>query len=232
MRRASPISARHLGLDALIVMPKTTPAIKVEAVGELGAEVVLSGDNYTEAKRHCDELVVSTGPHLRPPVRRRAGDCRTGDRRRTRFCGTSSGGVDAIFVPVGGGGLIAGIASYVKALRPAVRGDRRRALRGGRDVSVAGDGAAGRAGPGGHLRRRRGRPGGRPRSRSRSCSRRCARSCGCRTTRSARRSRTSSTTRARSWSRPARSRSPGCAPGSSAPAPATRGWRRSSAART
>src|SRR6187200_1524296 len=40
-------SARHLGLDALIVMPKTTPAIKVEAVSELGAEVVLSGDTYT-----------------------------------------------------------------------------------------------------------------------------------------------------------------------------------------
>src|SRR5918993_4552424 len=47
-------SARHLALDALIVMPKTTPAIKVEAVSELGADVVLSGDNYTEAKRHCD----------------------------------------------------------------------------------------------------------------------------------------------------------------------------------
>ena len=54
-------SARHMQLDALIVMPKTTPAIKVEAVSELGAEVVLSGDNYTEAKRHCDGLVASTG---------------------------------------------------------------------------------------------------------------------------------------------------------------------------
>src|SRR6187549_3834054 len=54
-------AARHLGLRALIVMPQTTPEIKVEAVRALGAEVVLSGDSYAEAKTRCDELVRETG---------------------------------------------------------------------------------------------------------------------------------------------------------------------------
>ena len=81
-------AARHLGLDALIVMPKTTPAIKVEAVSELGAEVVLSGDNYTEAKRHCDELVVSPAA---PSCIRSTTSWSLRDRERsaTRSCATS-----------------------------------------------------------------------------------------------------------------------------------------------
>src|SRR5687767_1092806 len=112
-------SARHLGLDALIVMPKTTPAIKVEAVSELGADVVLSGDNYTEAKRHCDELVETTGRTFVHPFDDElviAGQGTVGQE----ILRHQLGAVDAIFVPVGGGGLIAGIASYVKALRPSV----------------------------------------------------------------------------------------------------------------
>jgi threonine dehydratase len=112
-------SARHLGLTALIVMPKTTPAIKIEAVSELGAEVVLSGDNYTEAKRHCDELILATGrTHVHPfdDALVIAGQGTVGHEILRHKLGE----VDAIFVPVGGGGLIAGIASYVKALRPAV----------------------------------------------------------------------------------------------------------------
>ena len=112
-------SARHLGLDALIVMPKTTPAIKVEAVGELGAEVVLSGDNYTEAKRHCDELVETSGRTFVHPFDDElviAGQGTVGHEILRHKLGE----VDAIFVPVGGGGLIAGVASYVKALRPGV----------------------------------------------------------------------------------------------------------------
>jgi len=55
------LSARHLGLRAVIVMPKTTPEIKVEAVRSMGAEVVLAGDSYSEAKAHCDGLVSETG---------------------------------------------------------------------------------------------------------------------------------------------------------------------------
>jgi threonine dehydratase len=112
-------SARHLGLTALIVMPKTTPAIKIDAVTGLGAEVVLSGDNYTEAKRHCDELAASTGRTLVHPFDDElviAGQGTIGQEILRHKLGE----VDAIFVPVGGGGLIAGIASYVKALRPSV----------------------------------------------------------------------------------------------------------------
>ena len=111
---------RHLKLRALIVMPQTTPEIKIDAVRALGAEVVLSGDSYADARIHCDELVKSTGltfvdPFDDPLVI--AGQGTIGDE----ILRHKLGNVSAIFVPVGGGGLIAGIASYVKALRPAVR---------------------------------------------------------------------------------------------------------------
>ena len=112
-------SARHLGLHALIVMPQTTPRIKIDAVSELGAEVVLSGDNYSEAKRHCDELAAGTGRTFVHPFDDElviAGQGTVGHE----ILRHKLGDVDAIFVPVGGGGLIAGIASYVKALRPGV----------------------------------------------------------------------------------------------------------------
>jgi threonine dehydratase len=113
-------AARHLGLHALIVMPQTTPEIKIEAVKELGAEVVLAGDTYADAKTACDELVATTGltlvhPFDDPLVIAGQGTI-ANEILRHRL-----GDVAAIFVPVGGGGLIAGIASYVKALRPAVR---------------------------------------------------------------------------------------------------------------
>src|SRR5688500_8024322 len=100
-------------------MPKTTPAIKVDAVSELGAEVVLSGDNYSEAKRHCDELVLATGRTFVHPFDDElviAGQGTVGHEILRHKLGE----IDAVFVPVGGGGLIAGIASYVKALRPSV----------------------------------------------------------------------------------------------------------------
>ena len=113
-------AARHLGLRALIVMPQTTPEIKVEAVRDMGAEVVLAGDTYAEAKVRCDALVASTGMvfvHPFDDVLVIAGQGTIGDE----ILRHPLGDVSAIFVPVGGGGLIAGIASYVKALRPAVR---------------------------------------------------------------------------------------------------------------
>ena len=113
-------AARHLGLRAIIVMPQTTPEIKVDAVREMGAEVVLAGDSYADAQAHCDGIVESSGctfvhPFDDPLVI--AGQGTIGNEiLRHRL-----GNVSAIFVPVGGGGLIAGIASYVKALRPEVR---------------------------------------------------------------------------------------------------------------
>ena len=113
-------AARHLGLHSLIVMPSTTPAIKVEAVRDLGAEVVLTGDSYADAQAHCDELTRTTGRTFVHPFDDRlviAGQGTIGNEilRHQR------GDVTAIFVPVGGGGLIAGIASYVKALRPSIQ---------------------------------------------------------------------------------------------------------------
>src|SRR3954464_1797997 len=60
-------AARHLGLRALIVMPQTTPDIKVEAVRDMGADVVLYGDSYADARAHCDALIASTGMTFVPP---------------------------------------------------------------------------------------------------------------------------------------------------------------------
>jgi threonine dehydratase len=113
-------AARHLGLTALIVMPQTTPEIKIDAVRELGADVVLWGDSYADAKLRCDELAAETGrtfihPFDDPLVIAGQGTIAT-EILRHRL-----GDVAAIFVPVGGGGLIAGIGSYVKALRPEIK---------------------------------------------------------------------------------------------------------------
>jgi threonine dehydratase len=112
-------SAHKLGLRAIIVMPQTTPRIKVDAVQSMGAEVVLVGDSYNEAKAHCDTLVAETGmtfihPFDDPLVI--AGQGTIG----AEILRHSQERVSAVFVPVGGGGLIAGIAGYIKSLRPDI----------------------------------------------------------------------------------------------------------------
>ncbi len=113
-------AARHLGLSALVVMTRTTPALKVEAVRALRAAVELAGDSYADAKVHADARAVETGrvfihPFDDPLVIAGQGTIGT-EILRHRL-----GDVSAIAVPVGGGGLIAGIAAYVKALRPDIR---------------------------------------------------------------------------------------------------------------
>ena len=113
-------SARHLGVRAVIVMPKTTPEIKVEAVAHMGAEVVLVGDSYSDAKAHCDVLVRESGLVSIPPFDDPlviAGQGTIGEE----ILRQGRGELDAVFVAVGGGGLIAGIAGYVKALMPRVK---------------------------------------------------------------------------------------------------------------
>ncbi len=113
-------SARQLNLKALIVMPATTPAIKVDAVKALGAEVQLFGDNYSEAAERCQQLVEETGMTYIHPFDDElviAGQGTVADELLRQ----SSGRIDAVFVPVGGGGLIAGIAAYLKALCPEVK---------------------------------------------------------------------------------------------------------------
>src|SRR6476469_2889316 len=113
-------AARHLGLRALIVMPQTTPEIKVEAVRDLGAEVVLYGDAYADAQTRCDELAKSNGMTFVHPfddLHVIAGQGTVGHE----ILRHKLGDVTALFVPVGGGGLISGICSYVKAVRPDIR---------------------------------------------------------------------------------------------------------------
>ncbi len=114
------LSAKHLGIRAVIVMPKTTPDIKVEAVEALDAEVVLVGDHYSEAQLHCDCLAKERGltfvhPFDDPLVI--AGQGTIADE----IVRQHPSDLAAIFVPVGGGGLIAGIGAYVKSVMPEVR---------------------------------------------------------------------------------------------------------------
>src|SRR5262245_7008797 len=113
-------SAQRLGIRALIVMPQTTPEIKVEAVRLLGADVLLHGDSYAEAWQKCDALRRETGATLIHPFDDPlviAGQGTIGDEVLRQ----SPRDLAAVFVPVGGGGLITGIASYIKALRPDVK---------------------------------------------------------------------------------------------------------------
>src|SRR5580700_11274868 len=114
------LAARKRGIPALIVMPQTTAAIKVQAVLDLGAEVVLHGDIYDSAYDHALNLarerhLVFVHPFDDPDVIAGQGTVGVEILRQT------GGAVDAIFVPVGGGGLISGIAVYVKNLFPHVR---------------------------------------------------------------------------------------------------------------
>jgi threonine dehydratase len=113
-------AARELGLRAVIVMPQTTPQIKVDAVRSMGAEVVLIGDSYPDAQAHCDLLIAETGmtfvhPFDDPLVI--AGQGTVG----AEILRHSQDSLNAVFVPVGGGGLISGIAGYIKSLRPDVK---------------------------------------------------------------------------------------------------------------
>lgn len=113
------LSAKKLGLKATIVMPRTTPQIKVDAVAGYGASVVLAGDNYSEAYDECVRLIEETGRTLIHPFDDPAVIAGQGTIGREIL--EQLPDVDYIFVPIGGGGLIAGIAQYVKALRPDVK---------------------------------------------------------------------------------------------------------------
>ena len=113
-------AACKLGIPATIIMPVTTPAIKVSAVQAYGVKVVLHGDSYSEAAEHCGRLVAETGMVFVHPFDDElviAGQGTVADELLRQ----SAGRFDAVFVPVGGGGLIAGIGAYLKALRPEIK---------------------------------------------------------------------------------------------------------------
>ncbi len=114
------LAARELGIKATIVMPSTTPQLKVQGVSSRGAEAVLHGESFPFALAHALQLAERSGqtfvsPFDDPDVI--AGQGTVG----MEILRQHAGRLDAIFVPVGGGGLIAGIAAYVKYLRPEVR---------------------------------------------------------------------------------------------------------------
>ncbi len=114
------LSAQRLGIRAVIVMPVTTPLVKIDAVSALGGEVVLFGDSYSDAHSHAVELEKQEGlcfvhPFDDPDVIAGQGTIAMELLRQHQ------GRLDAVFVAIGGGGLIAGMASYIKALRPEIK---------------------------------------------------------------------------------------------------------------
>ena len=114
------LAARKLGIPALIVMPETAPRIKVEAVERLGAEVLLAGESYDSARERAEILAAERGMILVSPFDDEhiiAGQGTVG----MEIVRQQSDPFDAIFVEVGGGGLIAGISAYIKSLWPETR---------------------------------------------------------------------------------------------------------------
>ncbi|MEQ2652963.1 threonine ammonia-lyase, biosynthetic [Desulfovibrio piger] len=114
------LAARRLGCEAVIVMPVTTPAIKVDAVRRLGGQVVLFGESFSDAWRHTLDLIKETGYVFIPPFDDPdviAGQGTIG----MEILRQHPDPIHAIFVPIGGGGLAAGVAAYVKNLRPEIR---------------------------------------------------------------------------------------------------------------
>jgi threonine dehydratase len=114
------LAARRFGTRALIVMPTTTPRLKSDAVKALDGEVVLRGDSYSDAYAHALTLAAERGltfvhPFDDPDVI--AGQGTVG----MEILQQHPGDLHAVFVAVGGGGLVSGVAAYVKALRPEVR---------------------------------------------------------------------------------------------------------------
>ncbi|KAL0336947.1 UNVERIFIED_CONTAM: Threonine dehydratase 1 biosynthetic, chloroplastic [Sesamum calycinum] len=114
------LSAQRLGCNAVIAMPVTTPEIKWRSVERLGATVVLVGDSYDEAQTYAKKRAEEEGRTFIPPFDHPdviIGQGTVG----MEIVKQTKGPIEAIFVPVGGGGLIAGIAAYVKRVSPEVK---------------------------------------------------------------------------------------------------------------
>lgn len=114
------LAGRRLGIRATIVMPVTTPGIKVDSVRALGGKIVLHGDSYDEACAHAMEIVESQGlsfvhPYDDPDVI--AGQGTIG----MELLHQHPDELDAVFVAVGGGGLAAGVGAWIKSVRPEVK---------------------------------------------------------------------------------------------------------------
>jgi threonine dehydratase len=118
------LSARKLGTRAVIVMPTTTPQVKVDAVKQLGGEVVLFGESYSDAYNHSVALEKKQGltfvhPFDDPDVI--AGQGTVAMEMLRQLQGLNMHRLDAVFVAIGGGGLVSGVANFIKAVRPDVK---------------------------------------------------------------------------------------------------------------
>jgi threonine dehydratase len=139
------LAARKLGCRAVIVMPLTTPQVKIDAVRARGAEVVLHGDSYSDAYAHALEIQKAQGlefvhPFDDPDVIAGQGTIAMEILRQ------HTGPIHAMFVAIGGGGLIAGVSAFVKQIRPEIRvigvqtvdsDAMRRSIEAGRRVELA-----------------------------------------------------------------------------------------------
>ncbi len=113
-------SARRLGIDARVVMPATTPKIKIDAVRRHGARVDLIGRDYYEAAAACEVIAAETG--MTPVPAYDDPDVIAGQATVALEILRQAGGpLGSIFVPVGGGGLASGIAAVIKAVRPEIK---------------------------------------------------------------------------------------------------------------
>jgi threonine dehydratase len=133
------LSASKLGTRAVIVMPTTTPQVKVDAVRGFGGEVVLFGDSYSDAYEHAVQLEKKQGltfvhPFDDPQVIAGQGTIAMEMLRQVQTLGADKAAkagqkaraagdkpLDAVFVAIGGGGLVSGMANYIKAVNPAIR---------------------------------------------------------------------------------------------------------------
>ena len=118
------LSAQRLGTRAVIVMPTTTPQVKIDAVRSFGGDVVLFGESYSDAYTHAVELEKQQGltfvhPFDDPDVI--AGQGTIAMEMLRQLQGHGSNRLDAVFVAIGGGGLISGVANYIKAVRPEIK---------------------------------------------------------------------------------------------------------------
>ena len=114
------LAASKRGVRAMVVMPVTTPAIKVDAVRALGGEVILSGDAYDDAYAHARELEVEQALTFIHPFDDSAVIAGQGTIG-VEILKQAGSDIDAVFVPIGGGGLIAGIAACIKLQHPDIR---------------------------------------------------------------------------------------------------------------
>jgi len=115
------LAARQLGCPAWIVMPRTTPQIKVDAVRMLGGRAVLFGDAYDDAAAHALELAAQKGLTMVPPYDDADVIAGQGTVAKEILAQIGDRPLDAVFICTGGGGLLAGVAAYIKQHRPGVK---------------------------------------------------------------------------------------------------------------